>query len=76
MTEQHDEDGVVREQPGLRVIEVGGAHGAAARAVASRVGPDRHVLALDRLRQMLKPDGRIFIDTGYPLREVPVSSTV
>ena len=122
-------------RPGLRVIEVGGAPGTAAREVASRVGPDGHVLIIDpsekglaltertcapqiaagllsvrlttvedatllanedpydiafacrvgvlddrhptqeadaisRLRQMLRPDGRIFVDTGSPLREV------
>lgn len=35
-------------RPGLRVLEVGGAPGAAARAVATHVGPDGHVLVLDR----------------------------
>ncbi|MGW9588578.1 methyltransferase domain-containing protein [Microbacterium sp. NPDC055455] len=35
-------------RPGMRVLEVGGAPGAAARAVAARVGPDGHVLVLDR----------------------------
>lgn len=35
-------------RPGLRVIEVGGAPGAAAREVARRVGPQGHVLILDR----------------------------
>jgi precorrin-6B methylase 2 len=35
-------------EPGMRVLEVGGAPGAAARAVAARVGPDGHVLVLDR----------------------------
>lgn len=35
-------------RPGLRVIEVGGAPGAAARAVAQRVAPGGHVLVLDR----------------------------
>lgn len=33
---------------GLRVLEIGGAPGAAARAVAERVGPAGHVLVLDR----------------------------
>lgn len=32
----------------MRVLEVGGAPGAAARAVAARIGPDGHVLVLDR----------------------------
>ena len=35
-------------RPGLRVLEVGGAPGAAARAVAHVVGPEGHVLVLDR----------------------------
>ena len=34
--------------PGLRVLEIGGAPGAAARAVAARVGPHGHVMVLDR----------------------------
>lgn len=33
---------------GLRVLEIGGAPGAAAREVARRVGPAGHVLVLDR----------------------------
>ncbi|QIK67963.1 methyltransferase domain-containing protein [Nocardioides sp. HDW12B] len=33
---------------GLRVLEIGGAPGAAAREVASRVGPSGHVLVVDR----------------------------
>lgn len=35
-------------RPGLRVVEIGCGPGAAARAVAERVGPDGHVLAVDR----------------------------
>lgn len=35
-------------RPGLRVIEVGGAPGAAAREVARRVAPGGHVLVVDR----------------------------
>jgi SAM-dependent methyltransferase len=34
--------------PGLRVIEIGCGPGAAAREVADRVGPQGHVLAVDR----------------------------
>lgn len=34
--------------PGARVLEIGGAPGAAAREVADRVGPSGHVLVLDR----------------------------
>jgi ubiquinone/menaquinone biosynthesis C-methylase UbiE len=127
-------------RPGMRVIEVGGAPGAAAREVADRVRPNGHVLVLDRspkgvaltkercathitagllsvrltavedaalldgeapydlafacrvgvldgrhpareadaltaLRRMLTPTGRIFVDTGDPLREVPARLT-
>jgi len=35
-------------RPGLRVLEIGGAPGAAAREVAARVGATGHVLVLDR----------------------------
>lgn len=35
-------------EPGLRVLEVGGAPGAAAREVARRVGPTGRVLVVDR----------------------------
>ena len=35
-------------RPGLRVLEIGGAPGAAAREVAARVAPNGHVLVLDR----------------------------
>ena len=35
-------------RPGLRVVEIGCGPGAAARAVAERVGPAGHVLAVDR----------------------------
>lgn len=35
-------------EPGLRVLEVGGAPGAAAREVARRLGPSGHVLVIDR----------------------------
>lgn len=35
-------------RPGMRVLEIGGAPGAAAREVAARVGPSGHVLVLDR----------------------------
>jgi cyclopropane fatty-acyl-phospholipid synthase-like methyltransferase len=35
-------------RPGMRVLEIGGAPGAAARAVAARVGRDGHVLVVDR----------------------------
>ena len=35
-------------RPGIRVIEIGCGPGAASRAVADRVGPHGHVLAVDR----------------------------
>jgi ubiquinone/menaquinone biosynthesis C-methylase UbiE len=35
-------------RPGMRVLEIGGAPGAAAREVAARVGEEGHVLVLDR----------------------------
>jgi hypothetical protein len=41
--------------PGLRVLEIGGAPGAAARA---------------RIAAALTPAGRLFVDGGDPLREV------
>ena len=34
-------------RPGMRVLEIGGAPGAAAKVVAQRIG-DRHVLVIDR----------------------------
>lgn len=35
-------------EPGMRVLEVGGAPGAAARAVCARIGPTGHILVIDR----------------------------
>lgn len=35
-------------EPGMRVLEIGGAPGAVAREVAARVRPNGHVLVLDR----------------------------
>jgi len=35
-------------RPGLRVLEIGGAPGAAAREVARRIAPSGHILVLDR----------------------------
>nr|WP_306270653.1 SAM-dependent methyltransferase [Ornithinimicrobium sp. HY1793] len=35
-------------RPGLRVLEIGGAPGVAARAVAARIGPGGHILVIDR----------------------------
>lgn len=34
--------------PGMRVLEIGGAPGAAARAVCERLAPDGHILVIDR----------------------------
>ena len=35
-------------RPGMRVLEIGGAPGAAARVVAEQVGEEGHVLVIDR----------------------------
>ena len=35
-------------RPGMRVLEIGGAPGTAARAVAERIGEHGHVLVIDR----------------------------
>jgi protein-L-isoaspartate O-methyltransferase len=35
-------------EPGIRVLEIGGATGAAARAVCERIAPDGHILVIDR----------------------------
>ena len=40
--------------PGMRVIEIGCGPGAAARAVAEIVGPDGHVLAIDRSAKAIR----------------------
>ncbi|MGC5170465.1 methyltransferase domain-containing protein [Microbacterium sp. DT81.1] len=125
-------------EPGIRVLEIGGAPGAAARAVAEIVGESGHVLVLDRsakgvaltethcadeiergvlsvlcaevesfalppgserfdvafacrvgvldgrhpdryeaalarIAEALSPQGRLFVDTGDPLDEVPLA---
>lgn len=35
-------------EPGMRVLEIGGAPGAAARAVADIIGPHGHIMVIDR----------------------------
>jgi SAM-dependent methyltransferase len=35
-------------RPGMRVLEIGGAPGAAAKAVCSRIAPGGHILVIDR----------------------------
>ncbi len=35
-------------EPGMRILEIGGAPGAAARAVCERVAPTGHILVIDR----------------------------
>lgn len=35
-------------KPGMRVLEIGGAPGAAAREVCQRIAPDGHILVIDR----------------------------
>lgn len=127
-------------EPGMAVLEIGGAPGAAAREVAARVGPAGHVLVIDRsprgvalteahcaveisrgtlsvlraevedfelpagsrrcdlafacrvgaldgrhpqlyerslasIARALAPGGRLFVDTGDPLTEVPLPSS-
>jgi ubiquinone/menaquinone biosynthesis C-methylase UbiE len=53
--------------PGMRVLEIGCGPGAAAREVAARVGPDGHVLAVDRssaaIEQLIRASGEL-IDAG------------
>jgi precorrin-6B methylase 2 len=54
-------------RPGLRVIEIGCGPGAAAREVARRVGPDGHVLAVDRSARaigQLRASAADLIDAG------------
>lgn len=52
---------------GMRVIEIGCGPGAAAREVANRIGPDGHVLAVDRstkaIEQLRRSAGDL-IDAG------------
>ncbi len=53
--------------PGMRVIEIGCGPGAAAREVAQRIGPEGHVLAIDRspsaIEQLRRSSGDL-IDAG------------
>lgn len=53
-------------RPGLRVIEIGCGPGVAARAVAERVGPHGHVLAIDRsakaIAQLTKSAGELIAE--------------
>lgn len=35
-------------KPGMRILEIGGAPGAAARAVCDRIAPGGHILVIDR----------------------------
>lgn len=35
-------------EPGMRVLEIGGAPGAAARAACQRIAPKGHILVVDR----------------------------
>ncbi|HWV57274.1 MAG TPA: methyltransferase domain-containing protein [Longimicrobiales bacterium] len=41
-------------RPGTRVLEIGCGPGAAARAVARRIGPDGHILAIDRSSRAIR----------------------
>lgn len=48
--------------PGARVLEVGGAPGAAAREVVNRVAPGGHVLVLDRSRSGIERTRHVCAD--------------
>ncbi len=73
-------------RPGIRVLEIGCGPGAAARAVpfdiafAIRVGaldgrhPELERQAHERIASALVPGGKLFIDAGYPLREVSLQA--
>ncbi|WP_106537181.1 methyltransferase domain-containing protein [Haloactinopolyspora alba] len=53
-------------RPGMRVLEIGGAPGSAARAVASRIGTG-HVLVIDRSASgvaLIERNARAEIDAG------------
>jgi len=49
-------------RPGLRVIEIGPGPGGAAIEVARRIGPDGHVLAVDRSATAIAQLGRAAAD--------------
>lgn len=49
-------------RPGMRVVEIGCGPGAAARAVADRVGPTGHVLAVDRSAKAIEQVRRAAAD--------------
>lgn len=49
-------------RPGLRVLEIGGAPGSAARAIAERVAPDGHILVLDRSQAGIERTRRVCAD--------------
>jgi SAM-dependent methyltransferase len=61
-------------RPGLRVIEIGCGPGAAAREVAERVGPDGHVLAIDRsskaIRQLASSASDLIASGRLSVRDV------
>ena len=46
-------------RPGMRVLEIGGAPGAAARAVAERIGERGHVLVIDRSNRGIAQTNRL-----------------
>jgi SAM-dependent methyltransferase len=61
---------------GLRVVEIGCGPGAAAREVAHRVGPDGHVLAVDRsakaIEQLRSSAPELLADGRLSTRVTPV----
>ncbi|NUL45834.1 SAM-dependent methyltransferase [Cellulosimicrobium funkei] len=46
-------------KPGMRVLEIGGAPGAAARAVCERIAPGGHILVIDRSTKGIAQTERI-----------------
>jgi protein-L-isoaspartate O-methyltransferase len=67
-------------RPGLRVIEIGCGPGAAAREVARRVGPDGHVLAVDRsataIRQLSGSAGDLIASGLLSVRNIACEDLV
>jgi precorrin-6B methylase 2 len=63
-------------EPGMRVIEIGCGPGAAARAVAERLGPHGHVLAVDRspaaVRQCTAASGELIAAGRLTVRQAAV----
>jgi len=67
-------------RPGLRVVEIGCGPGAAVRAVADRVGPTGHVLAVDRspraIEQVRRAAADLIAAGRVSVRQVAVEDLV